>query len=166
MKLRNKKTGEIGNLALNINPNRESYSVLSTENGNTICGNLVIADYNSLAELNEEWEDCDEAEYYYAITSIKLDGGITKMKNIHNDMTAFDKSIGNYFETREEAEQALEKLKAWKRLKDAGVSFKPTTIGHKWYLEPHASPENRTFKESQDLYKDVMLLFGVEYDKK
>lgn len=53
MKLRNKKTGEIGNLVLNINPNRESYSVLSTENGDTVCGNLVLADYNSLAELNQ-----------------------------------------------------------------------------------------------------------------
>lgn len=56
-KLINKKTGEIGNLVRNINPNRESYSVLSTENGDTICGNLVLADYDSQAKLNEEWED-------------------------------------------------------------------------------------------------------------
>ena len=32
--------------------------------------------------------------------------------------------IGNYFETREEAEKAVEKLKAWKRLKDSGLKFK------------------------------------------
>lgn len=30
------------------------------------------------------------------------------------------KRIGNYFETREEAERAVRKLKAWKRLKDKG----------------------------------------------
>ena len=59
MKLRNKKTGEIGNLVLHVNPNieRESYAVLSTENGDTLCGNIVIGDYDSLAELTEEWED-------------------------------------------------------------------------------------------------------------
>lgn len=32
--------------------------------------------------------------------------------------------IGNYFETREEAEKAVERLKAWERLKDAGLKFK------------------------------------------
>lgn len=33
------------------------------------------------------------------------------------------KRIGNYFETREEAELAVRKLKAWKRLKDNGFRF-------------------------------------------
>ena len=33
------------------------------------------------------------------------------------------KEIGNYFETREEAEKAVEKLKAWKRLKDKDFQF-------------------------------------------
>ena len=32
--------------------------------------------------------------------------------------------IGNCFESREEAEKAVEKLKAWKRLKDSGLKFK------------------------------------------
>lgn len=34
------------------------------------------------------------------------------------------KQIGNYFETREEAEKAVEKLKAWKRLKDDGLKIR------------------------------------------
>ena len=119
MKLKNKKTGEIGNLVLNINPNRESYSVLSTENGDTICGNLVLADYDSLAELNEEWEDYKEPkdgwciDYYDAVkVSPKYDALIKEAK-----------LIGNYFETKEEAEKAVEKLRAWKRLKDKGFKF-------------------------------------------
>lgn len=33
------------------------------------------------------------------------------------------KSFGNSFATREEAEKAVEKLNAWKRLKDIGCSF-------------------------------------------
>lgn len=32
--------------------------------------------------------------------------------------------IGNCFQTEEEAERAVEKLKAWKRLKDSGLKFK------------------------------------------
>lgn len=121
MKLRNKKTGEIGNLVLNINPNRESYSVLSTENGDTVCGNLVLADYDSLVELNEEWEDYEEPKEYWFID---YDGGIIPFDR--RKETATDrlmKSIGNHFETKEEAEKAVEKLKAWKRLKDKGFRF-------------------------------------------
>lgn len=123
MKLRNKKTGEMGNLVLNINPNRESYSVLSTENGDTACGNLVLADYNSLADLNAEWEDePEETEYYWYID---INGQVKQMKYFgfvwQNRMT----EIGNRFETEEEAEKAVEKLKAWQRLKDTGC--KPIT---------------------------------------
>lgn len=121
MKLRNKKTGEIGNLVLNINPNRESYSVLSTENGDTVCGNLVLADYDSLAELNEEWCDYEEPKEYWYIS----DFGYVFNHEINNKSVKSTieemKSIGNYFLSREEAELAVRKLKAWKRLKDKGA---------------------------------------------
>lgn len=135
MKLRNKKTGEIRELPDGF-----------------FCG-------DNLKKICEEWEDYKEPkEYWFIDTS---EGAVVEQTEEMFELTDKErKQIGNYFETREEAEEAVEKLKAWKRLKDAGVSFKPTTIGHKWYLEPHASPENRTFKESQDLYKDVILFFG------
>ena len=116
MKLRNKRTGEIGNLVLHVNPNieRESYAMLSTENGDTLCGNIVIGDYDSLAELTEEWEDYEEDSWY-----------ITENGEVRQNRTKFIIEeeedyieIGNYFETKEEAEKAVEKLKAWKRLKD------------------------------------------------
>ena len=121
MKLRNKKTGEIGNLVLNTNPNRESYSVLSTENGDTICGNLVIDDYDTIAELNEEWEDYEEPKEYYFIRD---DGSGVGYSPIGNSTVAKRREkIGNYFSSREEAEKAVEKLKAWKRLKEKGFKF-------------------------------------------
>ena len=137
MKLRNKKTGEIKEL-----PN------------GFFCG-------DNLKTITENWEDYEEPKEYWFLD---IDGDV-KSSDLHlsNSQILDDmKSIGNFFDSEEEAEYAIKKLKAWKRLKDAGVSFNPTTIGHKWYLEPHASPENRTFKESQDLYKDVMLFFGGE----
>ena len=148
MKLRNKRTGEI----VEFEDITRVYKFIGNQNT-----------YNSLAELNEGWEDAPEPKthwYIYGAEPLEVDDG-----NWDEEFINELKVTGNYFETEEEAEKAVEKLKAWKRLKDAGVSFKPTTIGHKWYLEPHASPENRTFKESQDLYKDVMLFFGVEDGK-
>ena len=123
MKLRNKKTGEIGNLVFNINPNRESYSVLSTENGDTICGNLVIADHTSLAELNEEWEDYEEPKNFWYIEPNGVIARIDEWDCCTTSDIEIMKSLGNYFETKEEAEQAVEKLKAWKRLKDIGFRF-------------------------------------------
>ena len=96
MKLRNKKTGRI--IELNN---------IDAEEG----------PITSLAELNEEWEDYEEKGYWY----IDSDGDI--LKEDFDDNTEYDndiKSLGNYFKTREEAEKALEKLKAWKRLKDKG----------------------------------------------
>lgn len=39
-----------------------------------------------------------------------------------------ERSIGNLFETKEEAEKAVERLRAWKRLNDAGLKFKERKV--------------------------------------
>lgn len=161
MKLRNKKTGIIGEL--HFEPDKEYHFTVATEDP----ADMMI--YKTLAGLYVEWEDYEENEYYYAITSIKADDGITKMKNKHNDMTAFDKSIGNCFETREEAEKAVEKLKAWKRLKDKGFRFVgvrgigkvidfdvPKPYHHVAFDEYNANEDELEF------YNDLMFLFGGE----
>lgn len=161
MKLRNKKTGKI------INSNE----LLTDE----FMIDLFSKDFNyfnsKLGKICEEWEDYEENKYYYAITSIKFDNGITKMKNIHNDMTAFDKAIGNYFETKEEAEKAVEKLKAWKRLKDkCCISFsginrnikgRPVSVNLDFNNEGKT-----TFDEAKQNIDDLMLLFGGENESK
>ena len=87
--------------------------------------------YKSLAELNEEWEDAPEEpkEYWYV-----ADNG--EIEKDTDDGGAYEermKEIGNNFETEEEAEKAVEKLKAWKRLKDKGFRF------DKWVW---SAPEN------------------------
>lgn len=108
MKLRNKKTGEIDNWCIDKD-------VIRT------CSGSII--YNSLAELNEEWEDVpEEPKEYWYIDPMVCDVYFTKIKN-DEDLCEFNKQIGNYFDTREEAEKAVEKLKAWKRLKDKGFKF-------------------------------------------
>ena len=132
MKLRNKKTGEIN------------------------LGDLHLDDFNSLAELNAEWEDYETKEYWV------IDWGCRDRLNTftenNDDIDTFNKSIGNYFETREEAEKAIEKLKAWKRLKDEGFKLiEKKIIGE--YV-------NITFifdyPVTKDNKKDLDLLFGGE----
>lgn len=58
MKLRNKKTGEITDLA------KEGFLESDTDNHIIVYpeGTLKYYAYNSLAELNEEWEDYNPAE--------------------------------------------------------------------------------------------------------
>lgn len=163
MKLRNKKTGGIGNLVLNINPNRESYSVISRENGDTICGNLVLADYDTLAELNKEWEDAPEEpkEYWY----IEPNGVIARIDEwgcFTDSDRKIMKQIGNYFETEEESEKAVRKLKAIKRLKDKGFSF----VGWCDSVSDH-NPDMVFFKLDEDAWEtdtceDLDLLFNTE----
>ena len=100
MKLKNKKTGEI----------IEFDAILPVKD---VAGDSVAhLEYGSLAELNAEWEDAPEEPkgiqcIYYVnhFDAAKIDGVI----------------VG--FETKEEAELAVHKLKAWKRLKDKGFRF-------------------------------------------
>lgn len=95
MQLRNKKTGEVN------------------------YGDLHLDDFNSLAELNEEWEDYEEPKTFWYMTAWG------DVKEYSQDQFAIKQKqeIGNYFETKEEAEQVVKKLRAWKRLKDKGFRF-------------------------------------------
>ena len=97
MKLRNKKTGEIRELPDGF-----------------FCG-------DNLKKICEEWEDAPEEpkEYWY----MENNGDIDKETYDGDEYEEKMIEIGNYFESPEEAEKAVEKLKAWKRLKDKGFRF-------------------------------------------
>lgn len=107
MKLKNKKTGEIidvykGQILLHYNQGKKTIQ------------------FKSIEEL-EDWEDYEEPKEYWYMSN---DGAIIRQQ-IDED-TPWDvnrREIGNYFETKEEAEKAVEKLKAVKRLKDKGFRF-------------------------------------------
>ena len=148
MKLRNKKTGEIlGGLGSFIiqNPNG-----INCE---------AITKYDSLAELNAEWEDFEEPKEYWYID----DAGVIQIDQVLSSEINMRKSIGNYFDTREEAEKAVEKLKAWKRLKDGGLVIK------KWSHTPDMHLITGSFLKIEGFIpaimkniKDLDLLFGGE----
>lgn len=110
MKLKNKKTGQLGNFIIN----KDHFECVDLD---------YVPEYRNLAELNEEWEDVlEEPKTYWYIYAD------TVMHAKWDDCLGEKfKKIGNYFETKEEAEKALKKLKAYKRLKDNGMmkySFK------------------------------------------
>ena len=130
MKLRNKKTGEI---------------VEATDFN-------IISDYNSLAELNADWEDYEEPERFYWID---YDCKICNAEIGTMDRLKI-KEIGNYFNTREEAEKAVDKLKAWKRLKDKGFKFDNFVRNAIYYK---LSDEEI---EKDNVLEDLDLLFGGE----
>lgn len=112
MKLRNKKTGEIGELQIT-----EKHCAVVVGNGTADC-NVKL--YCTLDKLNEEWEDYEEPRTFF---TIYYDGTISEFEDGDDDQIRDMKAIGNYFETKEEAEKGVEKLKAWKRLKDKGAKI-------------------------------------------
>lgn len=152
MKLRNKKTGEIKE----VEP-------------------ITIGGFRSLTELNEEWEDVPEepkeAEYYWYV-GYKNDIRRTKYHHTSdfadNQVTETRKEIGNCFESLEEAEKAVEKLKAWKRLKDKGFRFTLTPgVGSlditpgKFQIEINADMPEKWFC-CDAVQKDLEVCFGGE----
>lgn len=161
MKLRNKKTGEIGNLLpwVDYKTKKEmSHFAVMLDNRSK-----EPLSYNSLAELNEEWEDYEEPETYYYISdctnieSLTNDHGYNLSEEIWHKAIERRKEIGNYFETREEAEKAVEKLKAWKRLKDKGFRFTGFS-GGRTIIE--FTFDNYCSGEPSSAFDDLDLLFG------
>lgn len=115
MKLKNKNTGEIVEVE-SCNSTTGTIGLFFVE------GRECDRDYSSLAELNEEWEDYEEPKEYWYIDTSMMEVTYNTL-GAEPDVEEFNKQIGNYFETKEEAEKAVEKLKAWKRLKDKGFRF-------------------------------------------
>ncbi len=151
MKLKNKKTGEIIKV--------ESLDVDSPTEG--IVGIPSFdrkGSYTSLAELNEEWEDYEEPKEYWAIDQFGEPINVTGLSRFQLEKL---RQYGNDFETKEEAEKAVEKLKAWKRLKDKGFRFnrryKPN-YGEIFVIECRLPKETLIV----DVVEDLDLLFGGE----
>ena len=137
MRLRNKKTGQEGNFIIN----KDHFECVDLD---------LVPEYNSLAELNEEWEDVLEEPKGSA-----LDLMILTLTNFIENEPDEDKV------DLEDCKQMLEKLKAWKRLKDKGFKFT------EWYRPDGCEPfivveTNIDYDdvENRELQKHLDLLFG------
>ena len=145
MKLRNKKTGEIGSL-----------KPYGGEDGRI----WVWIDrlsrpeyrYNSLAELNKEWEDYEEPKgkaLYWMILTLE--------NFIENEPD--DKWVD-----LEDCKQMLKKLKAWERLKDKGFSFNGWTIddGLKISICTNFDSDGIYDDDKKEIKSDLDICFGGE----
>lgn len=159
MKLRNKKTGEIIE-AESCNNTGGCISIYYEEKD----GQIGTKDcYSSLAELNKEWEDYEEPIVYWLINPLKekpyrIDGN-GEFRIYNDEEIAKFEEAGFLYKTEEEAEKAVEKLKAWKRLKDKGFEFE-------WVDKDTGSIKfaffNREGKITKEMWQDIDLLFGGE----
>ena len=142
MKLRNKITGKVIDINLSVNMLGEGY----------------ITRYDSLEEFNEEWEDYEEPKGYWFIDcAAPYPVDFCEF----NEDTEDDREIGNYFETKEEAEKAIEKLKAWKRLKEIGFKF--TNWEFRDVLDGELVIEAKIiFHNDSNTQRDLEICFGGE----
>ena len=165
MRLRNRKTGEIVENAY-IRETHDFYR----HNKRTIAvfvrdGNhppeRVSTGYETLAELNAEWCDVLEMQGYWYINEF---GSPIEMTYTRENM--FDKArknFGNYFESEEEAKRVVEKLKAFRRLRDKGFRFtgyseKDREYIHQIEIYAEANPDGKAVDLAED--SDIKLLFG------
>lgn len=123
-------------------------------------GGMITMNYDSLEEFFEDFDDHKEPEYYWYVDGF---GDIHKRQiMVNNDAEASRKQIGNYFNTKEEAEQALEKLKAWKRLKDKGFRF--TGVDDNWRNDSWIAYSFDEVNLDDETKKYLDLLFSSEDD--
>lgn len=150
MKLRDKETGEIKNV-------NHAKILIHFNDGETKC-------VKSLAELNKKYEDYEEPKDFWFIDPEVLIACESTNPLLCDKKVTIEtmKQIGNYFETREEAERALEKLKALQRLKDKGISLhlkkQLRVSGVGYALTMYVTLSER----SREVVKDLDLLFGGE----
>lgn len=121
MKLRNKKTGEIADVEIQVN------CMLVTHQD----GRIEQYYFDSIRDLLE-WEDMpEEPKDGYIIDPMEEDYVSADDSGYEESDVERAKELGIWLETKEEAEKAVEKLRAWKRLRDKGFRFDLSpALGH------------------------------------
>lgn len=154
--VRNRRTGDVGELDFD---SKEGVFIVVYYDLNT--KEYVKHFYRGINGLSAEWEDYKEPKEYWYIDSA-CTGGIDKSKIFDCEhcekIDDFNKSIGNYFLDKKEAKKAVEKLKAWKRLKDKGLHA-TTFYVEDGSLVIRAKTHNSSGAEN---WEDLDLLFGGE----
>ena len=119
--------------------------------------------YEDLKTFANDWEDYEEPKDFWFIDPEVLVACESTEPLLCDKKIAIEtmKQIGNYFETKEEAEKAVEKLKAFKRLKDKGFRFDGWDENHHnlGIIEFSFSNVEKTIYDFSD---DLGLLFGGE----
>lgn len=154
MKLKNKKTGEIVTAETYRCCGSGSIELVFAEENQPPC------EYSSLAELCDEWEDYKAPKENWIIEPMNEDYIDDGKYNSPDELERYEE-LGLIFNTKEEAEKALEKLKAWKRVKDNGLRI------NRWLHTPDMKLTTGSFIKIEGYIptvmknmKDLDLLFG------
>ena len=147
-KLKNRKSGIIGKL--HYSPDKEYCFTVVTEDP------ADIEIYKTLEELSKTWTDHEEPKEYWAIDCFSPDGElVSQFGRCSERIIENRKKIGNCFSSKEEAEKAVEKLKAWKRLEDRHFKFDDYDILNQTVTWSAS-------REYDQYENDIKLLFGDE----
>ena len=149
--VKNRRTGDIGELDFD---SKEGVFIVVRYDLNT--KEMIKSYYKSLEDLCEEWEDVpEEPKEYWAIDQFGEPINVSGLSRLQLEKLH---RIGNDFPSENATMKAVEKLKAWKRLKDKGFRFNGCIREHKKgsadiTIESHIDDDCGT---TEDLY----LLFG------
>ena len=125
-------------------------------------GNLVYKPFNGSIE---EWEDASKEPKEWWYIDIHGPHKVTNNDEYYQQVKTASKQIGNYFETREEAEKAVEKLSALTKLCKKGFEFNSVEMFGSGFIKIKASipiSEKTTLQERSDITDSLYLLFGGE----
>lgn len=155
MKLRNKKTGEIADVEIQVN------CMLVTHQD----GRIEQYYFDSIRDLLE-WEDYEEPKDGYIIDPMEEDYVSADDSGYEESDVERAKELGIWLETKEEAEKAVEKLKAWKRLKDKGFRFccdirYESLCGNGFNIPLNAIMPPEAYTDTE-VRKDLDICFGGE----
>lgn len=120
---------------------REGFKVVAIAKA----GGLHSFYYNSIKDFTDHWEDYEEPKEYIEYIGLKMED--------------YDRTtVEIQYQTKEEAEKAVEKLKAWKRLKDNGFKFEGWKRDERYCGDFTITATDQTSCDD----KDLELLFGDE----
>lgn len=135
--------------------------IMVRANGSSGCEHRFY--YDSIDSFIEDW--ADPYEEPKTCWYLNCNGEPTEKSEIANYYNPAMIEIGNYFETEAEAEQAVEKLKAFTKLCKKGFEFNSVEMFGSGFIKIKASipiSEKTTLQERSDITDSLYLLFGGE----
>lgn len=120
----------------------------------------ILTDWFEQIKEPTRWKPEQNQDYYY----VSSDGCVyhdSWANGSRLDNGRFE--IGNCFGTEEEAERVVEKLKAWKRLKDSGLKFKDwnkSNYDKTFCINAEVEHDVVAF----DFFKDLRVALDMEID--
>lgn len=123
--------------------------------------NILKDWFEKVDDPNGRWEPKRGDKYYFVRNYASGDNPVFSMTWDNDVVDQSVNELGNVFRTKEKAEKAVEKLKAFKRLKDKGLKFRNwDTSHHNLGIVEFFLPD--VVNDVDDYRQDLDLLFGGE----